>query len=64
MIIALMLPGLHVALVVAPSTVFIAIILAHSAWRGRLWRRPDPEERRIGRDEWVQMNIAVRAGSR
>ena len=58
MIVALVRPGPQTALVVAPTVVFmVAMIALDVALRGRRWRRPDPEDARIARDEWVRTNI-------
>jgi predicted anti-sigma-YlaC factor YlaD len=57
-IFALLRPGLGVGVVVAPALVFLAATLGlNIALRGRGWARPDVEDRRIGRDEWVGTNI-------
>ena len=58
MTLALMRPGdqmwlgVPIALVLIPAMVALDIALG-----GRLWRRPDSEDRRIGRDEWVRANM-------
>jgi hypothetical protein len=58
MILALMRPGVQTSLVVVPALVFMAGSVALSiALRGRRWPRPTPEDRVIGRDEWVSANI-------
>lgn len=58
MIPPLLRPGLGVGTLVAPAVVFIAASIGlERALRGRRWPRPDTEDRRIGRDEWVQANF-------
>lgn len=57
MIVALLRPGVQVGLVITPGLVFIVSMVAlNVALRGRSWRHPDFEERRIWSDERIKAN--------
>lgn len=58
MTLALIRPGDQMGLGVPMALVLIpALVALDVALGGRLWRRHDPEDRRIVRDEWVRANM-------
>jgi len=66
-ILALVRPGIQTAILTIPFVFVLAGIALRFTLRGRRWTRPDPEDNRIMRDEWVRRNyerarrIALRA---